>query len=454
MVKIMNRRLFLVLSCVVCISVLITLLHGSGRSSSFQSSSIFPMKLSASSFYENMHVTKKSSVYEVNHQPSCFISGCNTPNNQRALRACNDNTATRWNRQGVKSLNRWMNLGIREIEGYNENSLEDAFYSFLNATSVEPNCPQATFNLASTFLIMDQYVKAYQLYNYTLSLFTDDVDISISNIFMGVTFELMGRPDAAEIHYNRLMELKETDTSDLDYFGIAFKNNKGLSLNKYGNGEDAKSMRNFAIFKYFSDISVSEYGIIDPGTQDFFIENRYIVLRRILHPFILNTAAQCYRSFINAGVLKFGDGQSQRYSAYNDRCARFLHYHIADFVRKVIAHNARPSYTYFGGYKGGSELRPHLDRAQCEYTMSLTLDQKPYNETWLLSLGKKPVGKHPKMVIPPEDEIVDADLYMGDALLFMGRTLIHFRRGQLTEGSSVNQVFLHFVQENFEGPLN
>jgi hypothetical protein len=209
-------------------------------------------------------------------------------------------------------------------------------------------------------------------------------------------------------------------------------------------------------FKELAPISMGNYALLDPGTQDFFITNRYIVLRKILPPFVLRAFQQCVRSQITNKKLKLGDGQSKRYVMYNDRCSRWVHYQLPDLIRRVIAHNARPSYTYFGGYVAGSELTPHTDRAQCEFTMSMTVEHNPHNATWLLSLGKKPlfdrddnfVGKYPEQM-PPEDEIVDADLYAGDALLFMGRHLVHFRRGKLPEGQWTNQVFLHHVQEGF-----
>lgn len=54
---------------------------------------------------------------------------------------------------------------------------------------------------------------------------------------------------------------------------------------------------------------------------------------------------------------------------------------------------------------------------------------------------------------PPESETVNADLLPGDSLLFMGRHLVHFRATPLPEGHSTNQVFLHYVQENFDGEL-
>lgn len=105
-------------------------------------------------------------------------------------------------------------------------------------------------------------------------------------------------------------------------------------------------------------------------------------------------------------------------------------------------------------------MHPHTDRFQCEFTLSLTIEHHPPNATWSLSLGKKPLfehdpdrpGRNPEPM-PPEEEIVDADLYAGDGLLFMGRHLVHFRRGALPKGQWTNQSFLHYVQEIFNRGL-
>jgi len=93
--------------------------------------------------------------------------------------------------------------------------------------------------------------------------------------------------------------------------------------------------------------------------------------------------------------------------------------------------------------------------------VSLTLNQFPIDQPWSLSLGsrskfdrdEKFIGD-PQEKMPPETEIVDAMLYPGDALLFMGRHLVHFRRGELTEGRWLDQVFLHHVQDSFTGWLD
>lgn len=286
---------------------------------------------------------------------------------------------------------------------------------------------------------------------------------------LGVVNDLLETGNALN-HYTEAKSLQPGVS--IRYFGIHYEPFQ-MSI---GDEVVWKSLAECAAWQYFSPISIADYGLLDPGvciffiiptpqiyskqTQDFFIENRYIVLNKLVPPFVLSSVARSYKDRITTKRLRLDDGQSNRYYEHNGRIARYLQFQLTDYIRKVVAHNAKPTYTYFGGYIPGSTLAPHVDREQCEFTMSLTIGHFPQNESWLLSLGKKPLfdrvvpegGIRPTM--PPEEEIVDAELYDGDALLFMGRHLVHFRRGSLPPGQWLNQIFFHYVQENFEGAFN
>jgi len=156
------------------------------------------------------------------------------------------------------------------------------------------------------------------------------------------------------------------------------------------------------------------------------------------------------------------DEQSLRYVAQNDRCGRILLFNLVDLVRRSIAHNAHPSYCYFGGYINGSFLNPHSDRFQCEFSFSITVQQNPKDQPWQLGVNSKPQFEkndfwpgRDKLPWPPEENQVYVDLYEGDGLLFMGRHLVHFRKGNLLgKDRFLNQVFLHYVQNDFMGPLD
>jgi len=180
-------------------------------------------------------------------------------------------------------------------------------------------------------------------------------------------------------------------------------------------------------------------------------------LKDIIPPFILKSTAHCLYELQVGNFLHFGDHQSRRYSDYNSRTGRTLHYQVVDLVRRVILHNVHPTYSFYGGYLGGALLPPHSDKPQCEFTITLTLNQIPADsEPWVISFGKRPKfardsefigdGNEP---MPPENEIVDAFLYPGDCLLFMGRHLVHFRRTPLPESQMQQQIFFHHVPEDF-----
>lgn len=268
----------------------------------------------------------------------------------------------------------------------------------------------------------------------------------------------MGQQKDSIFYYN---EMRTVDAEiEKSFWGIAMHDPARKELAYHGTTEGPRALISLANFKYFSSVSIADWTLLSPSTQDWFISNRYIVLRKIIPPFVLDVASSYYRQLIENGVLILGDVQAKRYVAYNDRIGRFIHNQLTQLIRKVIAHNAKPSYTYFGGYVGGSKLVPHTDREQCQFTLSLNIEQYPYNKTWLLSLDKVPLFDREKIEKRPnnvktedESQIADADLYAGDGLIFMGRQLIHFRRGDLPNDQWTNQIFLHYVEEDFADEL-
>lgn len=410
-------------------------------------------------------VTKTSTSYEVNLHPKCFVRNCQNSNNHWAFISCSDSDkiendpsldkATEWNSIGVRTMEKYIQSSYNELEGFSNLLLNDALNQFTNASySCNNKCWSAMLNLAIVETKLNDYNMAEKNYENALLLSPTNEQKALVHLFWGLNQELSKKPHSE--HYDKLRQLDPS--LEKDYWGIATSSQGSNKLNNYGQSQS--HLLNFALYKYFSPTSIAKYCLLNPNTQDFFIENRYIVLKHVLPPFVLNSLQKCYSELIASNTLKFGDGQSDRYSAYNDRCGRFIHYQLADLVRNIIAHNAIPSYTYFGGYKTGSKLDPHTDRQACEFTMSLNIQQYPHDKPWPLCAGKNALfekdpnfnGKNP-LEIPPESETVNANLYSGDALLFMGRHLVHFRRGALPEGSWTNQIFLHYVQEDFTGEL-
>jgi len=216
------------------------------------------------------------------------------------------------------------------------------------------------------------------------------------------------------------------------------------------------ALKDALLYVEFSPIHMSRYAILSPTEPDAFVKNRYTILKNIVPPFLFRSFSQFYQKAIKVDKLvKIGDGQSKRYYLSNDRIARFIQYQFTDLLRGVVAHNGIPSYTYFGGYVQDAVLAPHADRRQCEFTFSLTIYQNPSDEPWPLALGSRTRFDKDKdkeggyLDLPPKEEHVEAPLYEGDALLFMGRHLVHWRIGPQKKDHETYNIFLHYVQSDF-----
>eukprot|EP01127_Copromyxa_protea_P016373 TRINITY_DN4850_c0_g1_i1.p1 TRINITY_DN4850_c0_g1~~TRINITY_DN4850_c0_g1_i1.p1 ORF type:complete len:250 (+),score=40.88 TRINITY_DN4850_c0_g1_i1:97-846(+) len=225
---------------------------------------------------------------------------------------------------------------------------------------------------------------------------------------------------------------------------------------------ESKSIRKCLAYIEFARISISEYGIVPPHEVNDFRNQKYLVLRKILPPFILAVLHSNYQSMQILKKIPLGDTvSSKRYAIYNDRLSVFLHYQITDKIRQIVNHNAFPSYSYYGGYIAGGTLAPHTDRQQCEFTISLCVLQKPEDKPWPLSLGKTPrfernntadsTYDEPK---PDPHDTLHVSLFEGDALLFMGRHLVHYREGTLKGEEITSNIFLHWVQDDFDASLD
>jgi hypothetical protein len=172
-------------------------------------------------------------------------------------------------------------------------------------------------------------------------------------------------------------------------------------------------------------------------------ERGYTAVRHVLHPRLLGGLRDYYRALVEEGYLPFNDGQSQRFFAQNELIAVRLHSQLLQLVQQLIVEPIKDSYAYFACYVSGASLPRHVDREQCEYTFSLTLDISP-------DLGRR--AAWPLYVELATGCAVAFRLAPGDGLLFKGRVLPHFRHA-LPVGHRSMSVFLHFVPADFSGPL-
>jgi hypothetical protein len=177
---------------------------------------------------------------------------------------------------------------------------------------------------------------------------------------------------------------------------------------------------------------------------ELFHKKGYAALHGLIHPFHIAALRRYYRFRIRTGAIPLGDGQSpRRYVAYNDPVARFFHQQIVPVVNAVAGEPVKPSYVYLASYLSGAELKKHVDREQCEFSITLCLDFSPepaLATPWPIRL-ETPTG------------IVTVYQGLGDGLAYRGTGLPHYR-SRLGKGQTSTSIFFHYVASDFSGSLD
>jgi len=157
-------------------------------------------------------------------------------------------------------------------------------------------------------------------------------------------------------------------------------------------------------------------------------------------PYVLLLSMRQYiRHRLKEGALRKGDAQtSLRYIYHNDFLLTRIQTIFEKKVSDIVGKKVKSSYNYLAVYTEGAELPPHTDRPQCEYTLDLAIDTRS--------------SHNPKYIWPLHVGHAEILLDVGDAALFKGRELKHYRN-KLPKGNCITNVFFHYVDENFEGPL-
>lgn len=153
-----------------------------------------------------------------------------------------------------------------------------------------------------------------------------------------------------------------------------------------------------------------------------------------------------YRALLVRGLLPLGDRQNAaRYSAYNDPVGRFVHARLASAMSAVVGQRVIPSFSYFFSYLPGAALEPHRDRPQAEFSITLQIDH-------VLPDGSAPPGATgwPLCFALDDGRAAQADLRLGDAVLYHGRALTH-HRPVLPADQTSSVLVLEYVPHDFTG---
>lgn len=170
----------------------------------------------------------------------------------------------------------------------------------------------------------------------------------------------------------------------------------------------------------------------------------YAVLLNFIPALHLGSLRRYYRALVRQGAFALGDEQvERRYVAHNEPVARYLHSQFTRMVSQIAGLQVKPSDSYVVAYQGGAQLERHVDRPQCEYSLTISTDFAPEPTEqcpWPINLD---LGKRTVRVWQ----------YLGEGLFYRGRRLPHYRR-RLPITQSSTSLLLHYVESSFADSLD
>jgi hypothetical protein len=175
----------------------------------------------------------------------------------------------------------------------------------------------------------------------------------------------------------------------------------------------------------------------------FFEKNGYVVCKNIIADETVKLLASQFDLFEGSVSKKykrpyehyFGDSDVDNcFGCYSPNCFEGLLLLMKEKMEKITGLELLPTYSYGRIYYKDADLKKQTDRPTCEISATIVIqnDEKPW-EIFLKNLN---------------DEIVTVSLDNGDALIYKGCELEHWRDNY--EGNKQIQAFLHYVNSNGE----
>jgi hypothetical protein len=164
-----------------------------------------------------------------------------------------------------------------------------------------------------------------------------------------------------------------------------------------------------------------------------FEENGYVIFKQFIPRLMCDYISENIKVLEANSYFEHGDAQVEKaFSAAAPAVTETLLDVMTPVLSKAINCDLYPTYSYLRIYQKGADLEKHQDRPSCEVSATLPLSyDSPY--VWPL-------------YIETHDKIVSVELEPGDALIYKGIEVPHWR--EAFEGERQVQVFLHYVKKN------
>lgn len=159
-------------------------------------------------------------------------------------------------------------------------------------------------------------------------------------------------------------------------------------------------------------------------------EEGYIVLRGFYSTSVATSLASLVLEAKEKGAMFYNDHQvDNAYFKYNLPSLRVFHLHETERASSLCKKVVVPTYCYTRVYGKESELPPHRDRIECEYSFTIHLQG---DVPWEIFIENKRT-----------QEDVGILLHPGDAILYKGCEVLHYRKP--FTGECYIQTFFHYV---------
>lgn len=143
-------------------------------------------------------------------------------------------------------------------------------------------------------------------------------------------------------------------------------------------------------------------------------------------------------SYLPSGEVQHEKEETQvsgSISRYNCPQYKELFYYVKQVLESNLKDKLYPTYYYDRFYFKGQELKKHVDRDACEISVSLHISNN-LNYDWPIYFQQ-------------DEEIIECICNPGDAVLYKGREIIHWRDPMKGNSKSYfHQIFLHYVRAN------
>jgi hypothetical protein len=171
----------------------------------------------------------------------------------------------------------------------------------------------------------------------------------------------------------------------------------------------------------------------DASGRESFTRRGYAMIPALLQPALTDFFWSYAHTKQACGLMTPGDRLVPGApTSYADPAVEALLPYIRKRIEAITGRALLPTYSYFRIYQNGDDLKIHRDRPACEFSLSLNIGQTP-QEPWPIFI-ESPGGA------------ARADLRPGDALLYRGIDLFHWR--ERYQGRQLVQFFLHYVDAN------